>query len=1145
MKRFIALVLATLMVIALVPGGIFAFDTEPSDTIVHQSGVFFDNAETVPLDGTPLKAFGSEGFVDSYTPNPENQPTNMTLLFEVSGIRNPVTFGRFHVNSQGTGGGWIDSNNSGNYTMDTSFTIPSDGQYALQTGFYFVSWDGDGHFASIDDFTLFGGTRGVEFSSNNPAATVKLVGVVDNALEYDVVFCAEDGSEITSKTGGFTICNKWGARLEQVPSLVELYDGEIPTKEETEQFRYEYEGWQTADGTPVDFANFSGKVYPRFKEIDKTKATVTFKDGDGFVIGEKIVTIGEAVTYDGDIPTKSEDDNNTYEWTGEWDTDLSSIQGDVVVTALFNTVPKPKYTMSAPDSVTNESELSVTVYPINFDGMTNATMTLKYDNRLFKVRGCAPVATIVSDEDGLLTLELSAGAIDGFTVDFDVLYEAFKVSKTTLTSGGSYGVDGEKSVYEYSIDLSVDGLIPGFFAESDESGSMVPQSVPSSGSVTFYKNDAPGFTTTYCYTLIFKVENLDAPLTIGNLQVTATKPDGSDQPYMWSSNWTNPTYNYPSIVTFEESGIYSYTINSVLGGLTGPTTRLHSVTGNTFVSGDWEIGTNADNRPIAVPTEESALLQDQLNQNATVQIIAVLEGNFTPETKYYNVDGQELGTSVHVYNERGDSSNWSKATVENLVTYSEDYLASYETPTYSDPEKPYLRYDFTGWADKDGAPATHVYRSAKVYATYDVVDTRPDCTITFMNDGSVYDRQVIKEGEMPLAPTVNPTKPSTDEYSYIFKGWDADGDGNVDEITAATVEGATYTAVYEQVDRRWEVKYYAEDKETYLGSLYVLGEIEDGTEPTAPVKPADVQYTYTFDKWVFEDGSELVKTEVTEDTAVYATYTATLNKYTVTFLDEDGKELDKVTVDYGTAATTDEPTKASDELYTYKFAGWDADTSNVVGDMTVKATYTKTFSKFTDVAPDAWYAKQVEYVVVNNYFSGMSPTTFEPQTKATRAMVVRVLYSAAGSPSVEGLTTPFNDVPAGEWYSNAVTWAYNSGVVFGMSDTEFAPNASVRREEFCAFLYRYAEKVHLIDGKNVDMTIPTSDITSSLSTFKDRNDIDLWAHAAVKWCKYAKIVQGTKVEEDTYFYPQNGLTRAELATMIKGFFESDKLVPLA
>ena len=296
MKRFIALVLATLMVIALVPGGIFAFDTEPSDTIVHQSGVFFDNAETVPLDGTPLKAFGSEGFVDSYTPNPENQPTNMTLLFEVSGIRNPVTFGRFHVNSQGTGGGWIDSNNSGNYKMDTSFTIPSDGQYALQTGFYFVSWDGDGHFASIDDFTLFGGTRGVEFSSNNPAATVKLVGVVDNALEYDVVFCAEDGSEITSKTGGFTICNKWGARLEQVPSLVELYDGEIPTKEETEQFRYEYEGWQTADGTPVDFANFSGKVYPRFKEIDKTKATVTFKDGDGFVIGEKIVTIGEAVT---------------------------------------------------------------------------------------------------------------------------------------------------------------------------------------------------------------------------------------------------------------------------------------------------------------------------------------------------------------------------------------------------------------------------------------------------------------------------------------------------------------------------------------------------------------------------------------------------------------------------------------------------------------------------------------------------------------------------------------------------------------------------------------------------------------------------------------------------------------------------------
>ena len=232
-------------------------------------------------------------------------------------------------------------------------------------------------------------------------------------------------------------------------------------------------------------------------------------------------------------------------------------------------------------------------------------------------------------------------------------------------------------------------------------------------------------------------------------------------------------------------------------------------------------------------------------------------------------------------------------------------------------------------------------------------------------------------------------------------------------------------------------------------------------------------------------------------------------------------------------------------MYSYTFAGWDADTSNVVGDMTVKATYTRIFSKFTDVAPDAWYAKQVEYVVVNNYFSGMSPTTFEPQTKATRAMVVRVLYSAAGKPSVEGLTNPFKDVPAGQWYTDPIVWAYDCGVVAGKTPDTFEPNVQVTRQEFCRILYKYAENVYLIDGKHVDMTIPTSDITSSLSTFKDRNDIGEWARSAIKWCKYAKIVQGTKVGDDTYFYPQNGLTRAELATMIKGFFESDMIVPLA
>ncbi len=1137
-KRLISLVLALIMVVSLIPMGVLAEDEASADDIARQAGVYFDDAEWVALDGTPIRIIGTGGLsAEAYETVSDPAPETMTVLFEVKGVREGFTFGKCHWNTFAKGSETgITSNNSGNYSMGASATVKANGMYALQYQFSYINWISPLTFGKVTFLELFGGSRGVDFSTNDKNAQIRVVGLTEGPVKYDIVFCDVDGTEIGTASG--SLAKSGGFRMDSVPALEDLYTGSvIPEKAETEQFKYEFAGWQTENGTPVDYANFSGKVYPRFNEIDKTKATITFVDGDGFVLDKQTIKIGEVAIYEGEVPTKSEDFDNTYVWTGEWDIDLAKVERDVTANATFTKVPKPKFVLTAPDGgAVKESEMTLSVNPINMftDEDGDYTVTISYDGEIYSYKSCDDVAELVSDEDGTLILSLTKEAADGFGVVFDVSEEACTGTSKFVSDGEIVRGGETQKVYEYELAVPVAGILPGIYAEKDTSGTMVPHSIPT-GEISLYKSDEYGKTSTRAYTIVFKLEGLDAPLTIGKLNMSATNVNGSDTNYWWSSNWTDKAYGYPSIISFPEDGIYYYTVNSLMGGYDGKMIRLRNLTASNFVSGEYEVGKNSENRAIAVPTEDSAALQSELNQNATIQVLAVLEGAYNPETRFYNVDGTELATVEHKYNDLSGQS-W-RVDFKEVLSYTDLYLMSNDLPTYSDPDKDYMEYTFAGWEYKDGTPATNAYKSAKVYAVYDVVDTRPDCAIKFVNyDDSVISDLIIKEGEMPAAPAIDPTKPHEELYSYIFQGWDADGDGEVDEIAAAAVDGATYKAVYKQVDRRWEVKFYAEDKETYLGSILVLGELKDGTTPTAPEKKATAQYTYTFDKWVDADGNELVETEVDADTIVYATYKSTVNQYTVTFLDEDGTELAKVTVDYGTAATTDAPVKAADEKYTYTFEKWDADTSSVVGDMTVTAVYSKEFTMFTDVKASAWYGDKVEYVINHGYMDGMGDGKFDPNGKTTRAQLVQVLYNMELRPNVDGLENPFTDVAEGQWYTAAIKWAYSKGIVAGMSPTTFEPNTPITRAQFCRILYGYSEKIH-----GYDTEIPKSSPVT-IGIFKDKNSIPTWAQAEVKWCMYVGCISGYTESGVQYMKPNNNTTRAEMATILKLWDESDKLV---
>ncbi len=1038
-------------------------------------------------------------------------------------------------------------NSSAQYTGDFTMTFDGDGVYAVLVNGYFNN-SIYRYVQSIQSFSMIfdtdvrvsvlaeleGVSTGIR-AGNNGEIRINADGFISNTI----VTCHDLEGNITQEltvkaTSGFGMGYS-GSVAVSLPAIEPLEDYQ------TENKYYKFMGWSTEkDGEDVNVSYAVGTmdIYPVYTVFDTEGANVViFLDEDGSVLDSAAVKDGEKAEYTNELPEKLATNDNNYVFAG-WQNedgdivklDEYTITKNETLRATYSAVPKAKYIIAPYGDIENGSSVTFGISPINVDGMTSGVISLKYDNEIFTYKSCDDKAALVSCDDGELTLSLTAEAAYGFTVSFDVSEDACSC-ESAFVSSGTYNTDTENTVYEYTDVFSVSGILPGIYAENDKSGSMVP--VSAKGSVTLYNSDTYGKTATRAYTLVFKVQGLDAPLTIGKMNMVATKKDGTDQNYWWSTNWTQKAYNYPSILTFPEDGIYYYTVNSILGGADTEMIRLHSVTASNMVSGDFEIGKSSDNRNIAVATEESAPLQNSLNQNATLQIIAVIEGPYAPEISYYNAGGEFLDTSVIKYNDRSQGKNYASPEVDVPKTFNDVYPS--DVPTYSDSEKDYMKYVFTGWEYADGTPATVIYKSAKVYAAYDVIDTRPDCNIKFVNyDDSVISDLIIKEGEMPAAPAIDPTKPHEELYSYIFQGWDADGDGEVDEIAAATVDGATYKAVYKQVDRRWEVKFYAEDKETYLGFILVLGELKDGKTPVAPEKMATAQYTYTFDKWVDADGNELVETEVTFDTVVYATYKKTVNQYTVTFLDEEGAELGKVTVDYGTEAVFTAPAKASDEYYVYTFDRWSESVADVTEDMTVSAIYSKRFCKFSDVS-DQWFAPNVEYAVLKGYMSGMSDTVFSPNGQTTRAQLVQVLYNMEGKPDVSELENPFTDVAEGQWYTNAIKWAYSCGVVAGMTETTYQPNTPISREQFCAILYRYSENV-----KGYDMEIPMSSIVT-VGIFTDKNSISPWATASVKWCLYVGCISGYTEGTKIYMRPKNTTTRAEMATILKYWETSDKI----
>ena len=171
--------------------------------------------------------------------------------------------------------------------------------------------------------------------------------------------------------------------------------------------------------------------------------------------------------------------------------------------------------------------------------------------------------------------------------------------------------------------------------------------------------------------------------------------------------------------------------------------------------------------------------------------------------------------------------------------------------------------------------------------------------------------------------------------------------------------------------------------------------------------------------------------------------------------------------------------------------------------------------------PKEWYHEGVDYALNTGLMVGMSATTFQPMGTLTRGQVVTILYRLAGEPSVDGLANPFADVQPNAYYGKAVIWAANHGVVKGMSQTQFAPNRAVTREQTATFLYRYA----VYAGMNTQAA-------ADLSPYTDAGSISGWAREAMTWAVGTGLIQGMS---KTQLAPKGTALRAQIATIIMRF----------
>ena len=453
-------------------------------------------------------------------------------------------------------------------------------------------------------------------------------------------------------------------------------------------------------------------------------------------------------------------------------------------------------------------------------------------------------------------------------------------------------------------------------------------------------------------------------------------------------------------------------------------------------------------------------------------------------------------------------SGWDKAitSVTEAATYTATYTAtknSYTitwknedgsviesetleygaTPAHADINKESTAeysYTFAGWTPQ----ITTVTGDAVYTATFTA--TKKSYTITWKNDdGTTLKSEELEYGVMPTAPA-DPTKAATAEYTYTFAGWTP---------TIAAVTGdAEYTATYTATKNSYTITWKNED-----GSVITSANVEYGlmpAEPTTPTKPADSENTYTFNGWTPQVAA------VTGDATYTATFTATKNKYLVTFKDDDGTTLKSEELEYGVTPTAPaNPTKAATAEWTYTFAGWDKEIISVAEATTYTATYTATKNSYTVT----WLNSDNSPLAQTTVVYGETPVYIGEMP--SRPSTAEYTYTFAGwTPQITAVTgdAEYTATFTATKNSYTVTWLNEDGSEIDHETLEYGAipaHADMDKEATAEWTYTFA-------GWEPEVVAVVGDATYTAKFDSTKNNY------TVTWLNE----DGTEIEHETLEY---------------------------
>ena len=273
-------------------------------------------------------------------------------------------------------------------------------------------------------------------------------------------------------------------------------------------------------------------------------------------------------------------------------------------------------------------------------------------------------------------------------------------------------------------------------------------------------------------------------------------------------------------------------------------------------------------------------------------------------------------------------------------------------------------------------------------------------------------------------------------------------------------------------------------------------------------------------KW---DGGA-VTTEPTETTPGVKTYTCTVcGEIRTEVIPATGPHIH----DWDDGTVTTEPTETTPGVRTYTCRSCGKIKTEVIpatGPVVCPGDATCPSFRFTDVpGPSRWEHKGIDYCVTRGLMAGFDETTFSPNTTSTRAQIVQILYKLSGDTTdYSKYYTPFTDVRAGDWFYNAVAWAYDHDIVKGTSANTFSPNAPIQREQMALILYGYTAKYapSFLGG------------AASLGSYPDAGSVSNWAYAAMSWAVGNGLISGSESNGVSYLMPKSSATRAQVSTIM-------------